>query len=97
MLRYVSSKNGKGSYGFDAAKNNCVELVETGIIDPAKVVRIALENAVSLAGVLLLTEVTRTELSEENHEEKHTTGMSYMEYHFKEIWIFLTDFRSGVW
>jgi chaperonin GroEL len=39
-----------------------VDLVEAGIIDPTKVVRIALENAVSVASVLLLTEATLTEV-----------------------------------
>ncbi len=72
-------KNGKGNYGFDAATNKYVDLVETGIIDPTKVVRIALENAVSVASILLLTEATMTELPEENHEEKHSADMSYME------------------
>ena len=52
---------GKGNYGFDAARNQYVDLVEAGIVDPAKVVRIALENAVSVASVLLLTEATMTE------------------------------------
>ena len=42
-----------------------VDLVEAGIIDPTKVVRIALENAVSVASLLLLTEATMTELPEE--------------------------------
>jgi chaperonin GroEL len=41
-----------------------VDLTEAGIVDPAKVVRVALENAVSVAGVLLLTEATMTELPE---------------------------------
>ena len=41
-----------------------VDLVEAGIVDPAKVVRIALENAVSVASVLLLTEATMTERPE---------------------------------
>ena len=56
---------GTGNYGFDAAKNAYVDLMEAGIIDPTKVVRIALENAVSVASVLLLTEATLTELPEE--------------------------------
>ena len=47
---------GTGNVGFDAARNEYVDLVEAGIIDPTKVVRIALENAVSVASVLLLTE-----------------------------------------
>jgi len=41
---------GKGNYGFDAATNTYVDLVEAGIIDPTNVVRVALENAVSVAG-----------------------------------------------
>jgi chaperonin GroEL len=42
-----------------------VDLVDSGIIDPTKVVRVALENAVSVAGVLLLTGATMTDVSEE--------------------------------
>ena len=59
---------GKGNFGFDAAHNAYVDLVDAGIIDPTKVVRIALENAVSVAGVLLLTEATMTELPERRKE-----------------------------
>jgi chaperonin GroEL len=55
---------GQGSFGFDAARKEYVDLVEAGIIDPTKVVRIALENAVSVASVLLLTEATMTEIPE---------------------------------
>lgn len=53
-----------GTVGFDAAANRYVDLYEAGIIDPTKVVRVALENAVSVASVLLLTEATLTELPE---------------------------------
>lgn len=56
--------DGKGAYGFDAARKQYVDLVEAGIIDPTKVVRIALENAVSVASVLLLSEATMTEIEE---------------------------------
>ena len=60
---------GKGNYGFDAApQGNYVDLVEAGIIDPTKVVRVALENAVSVASMLLLTEATMTEIPEEKTE-----------------------------
>jgi chaperonin GroEL len=52
---------GKGNYGLDASRCEYVDLVEAGIIDPTKVVRIALENAVSVASVLLLAEATLTE------------------------------------
>ena len=55
---------GQGNYGFDASCNEYVDLVEAGIIDPTKVLRIALENAVSVASVLLLTEATMTEIPE---------------------------------
>ncbi len=55
---------GKGNTGFDGARNEYVDLVEAGIIDPTKVVRIALENAVSIASVLLLTEATMTDIPE---------------------------------
>jgi chaperonin GroEL len=56
--------DGKGNYGFDGACTQYVDLVEAGIIDPTKVVRIALENAVSVASVLLLSEATMTEIRE---------------------------------
>jgi chaperonin GroEL len=49
-------KEGKGNYGFDAAKLEYGDLVEAGILDPTKVVRFALQNAASVAGLLLTTE-----------------------------------------
>jgi chaperonin GroEL len=55
---------GAGNCGFDAATGQYVDLVAAGIIDPTKVVRTALENAVSVPSVLLLTEATLTEVSE---------------------------------
>jgi chaperonin GroEL len=57
-----------GSIGFDAARKEYVDLVEAGIVDPAKVVRMAIENAVSVASVLLLTEATMTEKPEKRDE-----------------------------
>ena len=57
-----------GASGFDAAAGEYVDMFERGIIDPLKVMRIALENAASVAGVLLLSEATLTEI-EEKHEE----------------------------
>jgi chaperonin GroEL len=59
---------GKGNEGFDASKKEYVDLVETGIIDPTKVVRVGLENAVSVASVLLLTKATMTEIPENKKE-----------------------------
>lgn len=59
---------GTGNHGFDAARAEYVDLVAAGIVDPTKVVRIALENAVSVAGVLLLTEATLTQVPEPKSE-----------------------------
>jgi chaperonin GroEL len=53
---------GGGAVGFDAARGRYVDLFEAGIIDPTRVVRVALENAVSVASLLLLTEATMTEI-----------------------------------
>jgi chaperonin GroEL len=61
-------RKGSGNHGFDAARKEYVDLVEAGIIDPTKVVRIALENAVSVASLLLLTEATLTEVPEKKEE-----------------------------
>ncbi|HTO65985.1 MAG TPA: chaperonin GroEL [Bradyrhizobium sp.] len=60
--------SGQGNFGFDAARKQYVDLVEAGIVDPAKVVRTALENAVSVASILLLTEATMTEIPEPKRE-----------------------------
>ncbi len=57
-------REGAGNQGFDAAHGTWVDLVQEGIIDATKVVRLALENAVSVASVLLLTEATLAELPE---------------------------------
>jgi chaperonin GroEL len=55
---------GSGSFGLNAATGQYVDLLEAGIVDATKVVRTALENAVSVASILLLTEATLTELPE---------------------------------
>jgi chaperonin GroEL len=65
-------REGSGNHGFDAAKGEYVDLVAVGIVDPTKVVRTALENAVSIAGVLLLMEATMTDvenLKETPHDD----------------------------
>ena len=56
---------GHGNFGFDAGRKLYVDLLEAGIVDPTKVVRVALENSVSVASTLLLTEATMTEIPEE--------------------------------
>jgi len=61
-------RSANGTIGFDAALNRYTDLVAAGIIDPTKVVRVGLENAVSVASTLLLTEATMTDIP-----EKHTS------------------------
>ncbi len=59
-------KDGKGDYGYNARTNQFENLFETGVIDPAKVTRVALENAASIAGMFLTTECVIAEKPEEN-------------------------------
>jgi chaperonin GroEL len=61
-------RSGKGNSGLDASTGKYVDLVEAGIVDATKVVRVALENAVSVASTLLLTEATLTEEREKKAE-----------------------------
>lgn len=58
-------KDGKDDFGFDAYKEKYVSMYEAGIIDPTKVTRIAIENATSIAGLLLTTESIIAEIQEE--------------------------------
>ena len=58
-------KGGKGAYGFNAATEQYEDLMKAGIIDPTKVVRIALQNAASVAGLLLTTEAMVAEKPKE--------------------------------
>ncbi len=55
-----------GAYGFDVRKGEFVDMVKAGIIDPAKVSRVALESAASVAGTMLTTEVLVTDLKDED-------------------------------
>jgi chaperonin GroEL len=61
-----------GNMGFDASRKKYVDLIEAGIVDPSKVVRIALQNAVSVASILLLTEATMTEKAEQKKDGSAT-------------------------
>ncbi len=56
---------GKGDFGFDAKSDKYVEMMKAGIIDPTKVTRIALENAASVAGMILTTECALTDIKED--------------------------------
>ena len=57
-------RDGKGAHGFDARDESYVDMFEAGIIDPAKVARVAVENACSIAGMILTTEAAVTEIPE---------------------------------
>lgn len=69
-------KEGKGEFGFNAAKMVYEDLIKEGVVDPTKVVRTALENAVSAASMLLTTEAVVSELPKK--EEKGMGGMGGM-------------------
>ncbi len=56
----------KGDFGYDAKADKYVEMMKAGIIDPTKVTRIALENAASVAGMILTTECALTDIKEDN-------------------------------
>jgi chaperonin GroEL len=61
-------KNGKGAFGFNAATEEFEDLVKAGVVDPTKVVRVALQNAASVAGLLITTEAMIAEKPEKNKE-----------------------------
>jgi chaperonin GroEL len=61
-------KSGKGAYGFNAQTEEYEDLMKAGVIDPTKVVRSALQNAASVASLLLTTEAMVAEKPEEKHE-----------------------------
>lgn len=69
VIRQIASQEGL-SFGYDAAKNQMCNLMERGIIDPAKVTRCALENAVSAAIMILTTEAAITDVLEEKQPQK---------------------------
>jgi chaperonin GroEL len=64
-------KDGKGSYGYNAATGLFGDLIEQGILDPTKVTRLALQNSASVAGLLLTTEVMVAEAPKEEAEHAH--------------------------
>ena len=64
-------RNGEGSYGFNAATGEYMDLMDAGIIDPAKVTRATLQNAASIAALLITTEAL---VAEEKEEELPAGG-----------------------
>jgi chaperonin GroEL len=57
-------REGKDSFGYNAASGEYVDMIKAGIIDPTKVVRVSLQNAASVAGLMITTEVMVTDLPE---------------------------------
>jgi chaperonin GroEL len=72
-------KKGKGSYGYNVATGVYEDLVKAGVLDPAKVTRSALQNAASIAGLLLITECMVTELPEKKEAQMQNPGMGGMD------------------
>lgn len=70
--------DGSADYGFNAKNDEFVNMFEAGIIDPTKVVRVALENAASVAGMLLTTECVITEIKKDEPAMPMGSGMPGM-------------------
>ena len=71
-------KEGKGDFGYNARTDTFENFFETGVIDPAKVTRVALENAASIAGMFLTTECVIADKKEENPAPMGAPGMGGM-------------------
>lgn len=71
-------KEGKGDYGYNARTGEYENFFATGVIDPAKVTRVALENAASIAGMFLTTECVIAEKKEDNPAPMPAPGMGGM-------------------
>jgi chaperonin GroEL len=69
---------GKGAYGYNAATGEFGDLLEEGILDPTKVTRLALQNAASIAGLLLTTEVMVAEAPKDEHAHSGMPGAGGM-------------------
>jgi chaperonin GroEL len=67
-------KEGKGTFGYNAASGDYGDMLELGILDPTKVTRLALQNAASVAGLLLTTEVMIAEAPKDEAEHAHPGG-----------------------
>lgn len=71
-------REGKGDFGYNARTNKYENLLQSGVIDPTKVTRVALENASSIAGMVLTTECVMVDEKEENPAPAANPGMGGM-------------------
>ena len=69
-------KEGTGNFGYNAQTEEYGDMMEMGVLDPTKVVRVALQNAASIAGLMITTEATIAELPQE--EKMPAPGMGEM-------------------
>ena len=76
LYNIIKENQGKSTIGYNAATDKFEDLIAAGIIDPTKVVRSALENAVSAAVMFLTTEVVITDNPEEKDDHGHMGGMN---------------------
>ena len=65
---------GKGNYGYNAANGEYGDMVEMGILDPTKVTRTALQNAASIAGLMITTEAMVAEAPKKEEKHAHAPG-----------------------
>jgi len=73
-------QSGKGNFGFNAQTEDYGDLVEMGILDPTKVVRVALQNAASIAGLMITTEAMVSALPKNEEPNMPAHGMGDMDY-----------------
>ncbi len=80
QVRALQREHNNPNYGFDVMTGKYVDLMQAGIIDPAKVVRTALENAVSVAGIVLTTDALITDAPEPKKNGARTPSMPEEEF-----------------
>jgi len=80
QVRTHQREHNNPNYGFDVMTGKYVDLMQAGIIDPAKVVRTALENAVSVAGIVLTTDALITDAPEPKKNGARTPSMPEEEF-----------------
>ncbi|MCL6541294.1 MAG: chaperonin GroEL [Roseiflexus sp.] len=80
QVRTLQREHNNPNYGFDVMTGKYVDLMQAGIIDPAKVVRTALENAVSVAGIVLTTDALITDAPEPKKNGARTPSMPEEEF-----------------
>ncbi|GHD64852.1 hypothetical protein GCM10007164_01140 [Luteimonas padinae] len=76
--RYSTAADGQGAFGYNAATGEYVDMLEAGILDPTKVTRTALQNAASIAGLMITTEAMVGELPKKEEPAMPPGGMGGM-------------------